>query len=57
MKRVNVKTYPIIGEEPRGTNEKFWIKTENGNKLVKFNSQIYPDMDIMEAISAQILNE
>lgn len=57
MKRIDITNINSISDEPRGTNEKYWIKYQNLNCLVKFNSDIYSDLDIMEALASDILNE
>lgn len=55
MKRVDVSNIAAINNEPRGTNEKYWIKHKGTNKLVKFNSKLSGDLDIMEKLSEDIL--
>lgn len=54
MKRKNISDFKPISNEPRGFTLKFWINDEK-NKLVKFNNELYPDQDIMEKLSSDIL--
>ena len=55
--RKEIINIPKIGEEPRGTNNKYWISDKGIKKLVKYNSDIYPDLDVMESLSSDILNK
>lgn len=57
MKRKDIVNIPKIGKEPRGTNNKYWIKDKGINKLVKYNSDIYPDLDVMESLASDILKK
>lgn len=55
LKRINITNRNIINKEPRGFLPKNWIDY-NGNRLVKYNHNIYPDQDIMEYLAAEIHN-
>lgn len=56
MERIDVSTFRIISEEPRGYSDKYWINDDK-KKLVKYNGSTCLDQDIMEYISCILLNE
>lgn len=51
MERIDISDKTQVSPEPRGYSDKYWIK----NRLVKYNCKTYPDADLMESISAEIL--
>lgn len=57
MKRKDVAHIPKIFDEPRGTNDKYWVNDNGINKLVKYNSEIYKDLDVMESLASTILKK
>ena len=54
MQRIDISEIPKYSDEPRGHTNKYWIN-KNGLKLVKYNETLYPDQDIMEKLSSEIL--
>ncbi len=54
MERKEITNFKVLSEEPRGYLAKYWIK-DGIEKLIKFNNELYPDQDIMEKLSADIL--
>ncbi len=55
MERIDVTDLTKTGEEPRGFSEKYWIN-DGIDKLVKYNSSVCVDSDVMESLSTTIFN-
>lgn len=53
--RKDVSTLPRISEESRGFSPKFWV-FDGVKKLVKYNTNLCPDGDLMEMLSADIMD-
>lgn len=56
MERININKFRIIGEEPRGYSDKYWVQGEK-KKLVKYNGPTCKDQDLMEYISYIFLSK
>ena len=54
MERVDITDLEIILPEHRGYNIKYWVFADK-EKLVKYNSRVSPDADVMEMLAAEIL--
>lgn len=54
MERIDVTNLKILSSEPRGYNVKYWVN-DGKKKLVKYNSLMSPDADIMEKLASEIL--
>lgn len=56
MERIDVTNLKILSSEPRGYNVKYWVN-DGKKKLVKYNSLMSPDADIMEKLASEILKK
>ena len=54
MERKDVTDLDIISIEPRGYNFKYWV-FDGIKKIIKYNSPINPDADIMEMLAMNLL--